>query len=1034
MNDFEKKYFQENHETKEKLDKESEKLFKLIANWLIKLNSIELKNKWYIDISPEWIRNKLNILINSIEKSPHISQSTKKALESFKKYFLDPKNLHIIKFLEEKLILNKNKEINESNIDEYFSILKNTILSITDIWKNSTKKDSEFYMNFIEKLSWNKELLNNFPDIKFVITDLLPAISKHLDENTLSKALDNLFNSSKEDILKLLDNKNKLNKEELYKINLHLIHNLSNFLQKINNPEISSILFEKITKLQIINKVTFLKDIIATLNESRLDKNTKYQTINFLLRLINQLSTPNITNQQIKQATLETLKFLQNLVDKIPDKQLKKLTKIVINFFEKYKSKSNKNSSFKIKWLELLKDINKHHLERDTIMLFLKILQQMLINKIKNKKTDASDYLYLALKNKILDKLYKKVGWDLVEEFKKITSIDLQKLTLSLRSEILNKNIHSINNLKKILDNKIEWKAAKELANNFVDELIINFKQKLQEELTKWDKKLTKKEIIKLLKDSSLNIINHKPELLKNFLNEIWFYINEKDIKLLQNLAQNIINHPKFDKIADLFITNITNILTAKDDIISSFKEILKDIEKKATYKTFFQQKEKNKIVLNKDLANIIIDHIYSKNFNESTANGLINLLEKNWILPKEILSKIDSTKISKLLIIIRDHLPKKAAKNILEEIDFNNLSQKEIYKLVLNMYKNIEDKTDFINKILDLNLLNIKNKNDIDSEKNKNKKLNKEQIEFLTEIIYNTINNSNEISLEETIENIFKKTGYDKLNKIKIFNLDISYLLIKFIKSTPKENFKKLLEYFNEHILPKNKINTNDIVNIIDKILKLTNTDKFINQLKEENEIPKESLFIFKNFNKIKSLFLENEEKIKYTINNFDKAINIIKTLKINNDNEKKFIENYSAHIFDILHNITSNFSIKEFKELIKIIENKNKIIKWLTFSDNLWKKQNNKFELSENIKSKLINNFITHNFWFSIGLVFDFLKNWFKLDKSEVLYSYFKDPWHRKDFINTIKDSLENKEKENQYTVTEIWENNEKVILPYN
>jgi hypothetical protein len=190
------------NEKNEQIEKESKKVLKLVLNGIIKLNNKELKEKWYIDLSAKWVRKKLNILLSSLEKSKTLSSSTKKALEAFKENFLKPENTHIIKFLQERLILNKHKEISETNIDEYFSIIKNTLLSLNDLWKKSDKKDIDFYVHFIEKISWNNNLLNKFPDLKIILTELLPSISKYLDKSKLSSALDTLFSSSKQDILK----------------------------------------------------------------------------------------------------------------------------------------------------------------------------------------------------------------------------------------------------------------------------------------------------------------------------------------------------------------------------------------------------------------------------------------------------------------------------------------------------------------------------------------------------------------------------------------------------------------------------------------------------------------------------------------------------------------------------------------------------------------------------------------------------------------------------------------------------------------
>jgi len=71
-----------------------------------------------------------------------------------------------------------------------------------------------------------KNILDEYPDLKFVLSELLPAISKSLDREKLSKGIDILFQNSKNDILKILSS-NELSKQDIYKIRLNFIKNIS---------------------------------------------------------------------------------------------------------------------------------------------------------------------------------------------------------------------------------------------------------------------------------------------------------------------------------------------------------------------------------------------------------------------------------------------------------------------------------------------------------------------------------------------------------------------------------------------------------------------------------------------------------------------------------------------------------------------------------------------------------------------------------------------------------------------------------------
>jgi len=83
-------------------------------------------------------------------------------------------------------------------------------------------------------------------------------------------------------------------------------------------------------------------------------------------------------------------------------------------------------------------------------------------------------------------------------------------------------------------------------------------------------------------------------------------------------------------------------------------------------------------------------------------------------------------------------------------------------------------------------------------------------------------------------------------------------------------------------------------------------------------------------------------------------------------------------------------------------IIANKKYPIKGIKFNGE-------SFNIPEETKSKLTRSFIRNNFWFSIGTLFDFIKNGFKLDKTDIIYKYFKDKDNKDDFQDTFTDALQ-------------------------
>jgi len=1057
----------EQNEKKDIIEQESRKLLKLTINWLIKLNWKELEEKWYIDMSDKWIKNKLLILFNGLEKSNSLSSHSKKFLEAFKDNFLN--DTSAIKFLKERIILNKNRKVNKENFDDYASLLKKSVLSLYDLAQKSDKKDIDFYLSFAEKISWNTELLNKFPDLKFIIKDLLPSLAKETNKNKLSQALDSLFSNSKPDILEVLKWK-KLSEQEMYNIKLDIIHNMSLFLTKLNSPEIADTIFKNLWKLQAVKSNKSLNSIVNILWKANLDKQTKFEISKYFLDSIWNLSKPNLSDQEINNFAKNTINFLNKLSNKIPEEEFKEILKILLNLSE------GKNSN-QINLNDLLKYIKKldyweiFHLLRANFWKIVDIVKK-LISKWINK-ISVEDLLLEIFKSNILDNISKDLWYKLVEEIKKLANLNIKQLLVEWRKQLLWTDFSIQKEVKWKLKTSIEWKSSAKLANTFVDSLIDWFSKQMKEEISTWDEKLTKKEIINILKNNISKIIKEKPQLLINFLKEAGYKVENKDIKFLQDFALKIINNPKFENIANKFIDNISNIALAKKDIIGSFKEIIKEIKDETpqlafskevswnvkqivldiVYSKDFNEKqiphlsnflEENNFLpknidkesftqllllfpkfvkktnaenllsdidfkklsnpkslleskkVQEDVKNIVLDTMYSKNFNENNIHQITTLLEKNKIIPH--INNLD--KISKIVSLFPNYINKNQAKNLLSNLNLANPEKNDYNKLLLETYKDINDKTKFINEVLDTWILSSLKSNGGKT------KLSDSKINFITEIVYDTVQNSDEISLSETMEKIFEQTWNGKLNNIKVFNQSLSYLSVDFVQATKKENFKKLLEYLNNNVLTKDKLTKQDYMKLGDKILSLTDSKKFLNQIKQESNLDKNSKFLISKFDTVKKIYTENKQDLSYLAQNSSKAEKIIQTLKVKNNQEKQFMKDYVWKSFDIWHDIVENFTKEEFKQLMDIIVNKKYPVDGIKFSSS-------EFNLSDGTKNKLTKSFILNNFWFSIGTLFDFVKNGFKLDQADVIYNYLKNSDNKDDLQDTILNTLSKKKK---------------------
>jgi hypothetical protein len=758
---------------------------------------------------------------------------------------------------------------------------------------------------------------------------------------------------------------------------------LSSFFKKIISPELSDVVFDNISKLSFIRSNKSLNSIITILSDANLDKNTRYEIVSYLVSSVEDLSIPNITEQQINTFWKKTINFLNLLSNKIPEDKFKQLIKTLLDLWW-----DNSKEIDLSKFIDYIKNLDYSEIFQLIKANFWKIKEiiENLISRWINK-ISLEDFLLEVFKSNILNDISKDLGYKLVEEIRKIAALDIKSLLVEWRRQLLGSEFSIRDKFNKKLNSSIEWKVPWKIATNLVDGLILRFRDKIKKELSSWDEKLTQKEIINILKDQAEDFINHNPKLLVEFLKESGYKVDKNDIKLLQNFSLKIINHPKFDHIAKIFINNISNIVSVKKDIISSFKEIVKEIQESSKKLVFSKE-------VTQDVKTILLDNVYSPSFNKHNIGTLVNFLDKNNMLPENI----DKEKIAKFISILPSYIPKKGAEKLLSSIDFKKLDKINYTKLILDAYDSINDKNKFINEILDLNIIEF-----WDSSKEK-KQLDSQQIDLITEIIYKTVNSSDEISLSETVEKIFSKAGYDKLNHIKIFNQNLAYLTVDFVQATPKENFKELLKYINKNILYKNKLNQQDYIKLWEKILSLTDSKDFIHQMKAETRQNPESKFLLNNFDKFKSIWEEDKQNLIYLLNNSNKALKILEALKVSNDSEAKFMKEYTWKVFDEVNHLTNKFSKEEFAQFLDIIINKKYPIDGVEFGGN-------SIHLSEEVKSKLKRNFVFNNFWFSLWVAFDFLKNGFKIDKVDVIYSYFKDKWNKDDLQDTISDSISKK-----------------------
>ena len=954
---------------KELLLKENKYIFELLVNNLILENTKELKTKWYIDFSDKAITEKLKKVFLNLKNDKSIAKKYKHIISSFETNFLSEWSEKIIRFLKEKLILNKNEKITEDNIDIYFNILEKSILSVYDLSKESKQDDIEFYLDNLENLLWNN-VLKNFPDLYYIFTDFLPSLSKVLDKSILSKSLDNLFQSEKTDILLVLSWK-ELSKEKIYQIKLNFIRNLSLFLNQLNSNKVSWIIFEKLPNLSFIKNNKDIYDIFSKLNKINLKNTEKKYIIDYFLDSIHNLSKPFLKNQDLNNFSKQTIDFLNHISKTIPEDTFKK---ILIDLLHISKWNDLDLKSF-ISYIKTLDYGEIFELIKANFPKIIDIAKNLLDKWIT--KISLEDFLLELFKSNILSDISKDLWYKIVEQIRKIANLDIKSILEDTRKKMIGSNLKIEKKIKLWFDTKV----SKNIATTFVDWLMEKFKVQIKKEIKIWDERLTKKELIEMLKNQAKTLILQNPKLLLDFIKQSWFDVDEEDIKLIQKIWIKIINNPRFNEIALSFIENMGDIVLKREDIINNLQLIIDDIKK-----SFPFQIEKNQT--NEKI--VIADLIYSSDFNKDSIYWVINILEKNGI------NISDKKQLVNILYILPKYLSKKDFLNIFEDINLFDIKNINQDKLFIKIYKRIRKKTEFLKNLMELWIINSKNNSTLDNEK----------INFITEIVYSTINSSNEIDVEELIEDYFNKTWNIKLNKIKILDRKISTLIVDELKVLKKRDFKRLLIYINKNILWKKTLSEKDYLNLIDKVLHFTDTSILVKKIKEDWPLSKESLFILKNSSKLARFYDKNKRKLLYLNNNKKEFLKIFSKLKIKNNKEKNLVNYYISNVFDVWHYLVSIFTKKELLSLFKMFNWSNNMpLKWINI-----KVSNN---LSKSTIRKLKRSFIWNNFLFSLK---SFFKYGFNMKDMDVIYDYLKDRSNKSNFKQTFISLLEEKRKKSQ------------------
>ena len=719
----------------------------------------------------------------------------------------------------------------------------------------------------------------------------------------------------------------------------------SNVLKLIpNNISISSVDYSNNRLLNMpLNQVQSFEN---TINEKNiLISNLQNQINNYILRenetskkieLEKQIN--NSLKEQIKQLKTD-LKQKNNMIAQNEDigNKILKLKRDV----EKSREKNPKLGVNDSKNNILLNNkINEYKLliqEKDEIIKKLKIMNQNLVNKLKNNQ----------LENITIKNYYTDVEGNETNKVDLISYKNMEKQLQNYMNELNQKkyNLNIINDKNKKLislvnqKNQIikELKEENEKINLKISNLNQSLKIKNTDLLQHQNMLIEKQKQIKTLTEYLNKVRKEKSSKINN--------ISVKDMNLVKEINFQIISKNSKVKEYEMIIKEQNSKLKEKDDNLNSLRNKFVDSSQEF-YKNYENEINKLNIVINKlnneiksnndkfnsskfNLENNIKD-LESNLFLERNNNKNITIentryKEENDSLKKQILALTETIDSNQKNMKIKSELltENKDKINDLEIINDNN--DKEIKELKQKILASE-------NENAKLSLLNIDLQNNLDNLNNEIKE-SKKIIEK---------NNNEIIGLkEERDEKLLKIEELAKqLNDYEITNKGLTLEKKELLNLGEKhaDDIKKKDEEITKLNNEKNNLNDEinrlniDIKGLNDKIVKYENKIKlfeeeknnminnFSEKEKEFNENKEKMIDLNQNMEKVKKELekeIKEKEKIKkinIELTNEKNKTNLL--LKENDDNLKKFEEKYNSLKETMINNENKTHDIEKLIE----------------------------------------------------------------------------------------------------------------------
>jgi hypothetical protein len=959
-------------------------------------------------------------------------------IELLKKNFLEPKDkwLKLVEYmLDKKFPAEKanweNSEIKKEDLDNIFSITKSSVDFLFDSTKDKSPDEIKKQINEFKKIDEVNSLFKKVPDLEKMFTNTLPDILKNTDKEKFWDALTNFYKNVWEDVLKFTSW--EIDKKELVESNKKIINNFSKFLWEIVNEDQVDVLTKQLWEFSAIKNNDKVSSLLSLVNEPWISKEDKLGLTKKIISWLELVSRKEMKDGDINKYIWQLSWIIKDLSWKVPDEKLKDVIRKFywLEWWEWWnESDLDSLEAAKLLWesegardigIELAPKIAKEYLAEKKEEMWKMITENLpdSVNEFaKDTANDVTNYLWgvedfwrkklnieekkednieeISIEDIILNSIRNwkvnwaiwEIWWKVVETLKKVAGIDLKNTIKEVRNELLSENLFEKNESNTSNDNN---KQTEDTENTSISNIIENKTklEEIEEELWKkiWEKfdksmfslignkinskennNLTKDELITMSLENLNTFLWENTPLLIDYAKELWFKIEwEKDTKNFKNIVENIIKDPWTKEVIWDMISDLWKEVKWKN-VLMKIKQLINKT-KNENWANLFN--EKNKWEITEIAIDTVFDKIlWDKNKIETT----IQLLKSNlWI--EENLSNQDATKV---ILALKNHIWKDDVKNIFEKypkLQTFDLNSEEYTKMFSDLYEWVKNKPQFINDVLETWIVKtLNNKESWEKNNKQESKIEGKDINTWVDLLYTTLNLSNEKDMSGSLNKILKEIWLEELSNTEILWKNLWENIISVLKSVNKKELKQLLDdknisinkLVNWNLSEKEKINI--YTEIGTDLMKITDIKKFQSEFKWENLSSWEKVLV-DLADEFQEVIKEKWDLIKSLTKKRDDIFDIYQWKIDINKVDPENIKWYWKDFFDLLNSIVLKMDEKYLSNLDI----------WSWGSD--WK--------SNKIVDTFISSFKWENKWFITKGLFA----WTIFNKWETLDNYFRD-----------------------------------------